>query len=127
MKISWGAIVTGIVITTVSSLVVLIIGGAGAIVWKEATSVNDKVDNATQGYRDQQAYMEKAVETLQAELIELRKQNNELIAAIEDVRRVVDPEWEKSGKVGFPKARPVPKEDYIQQMLPQLRPPKAME
>ena len=109
--IEWKKIFNAVLVTTISTLIVTILVSAAAIVWKEATSVDDKVEKATETLQEQSDYMKKAVNLLQDEIIEIKKQNNELIQAINEVA--------KKDKTKL-QPKKIPEPDYIQQRLPKM-------
>lgn len=88
-----------IVTNTISTLVTAIVVGACAIVWKGATTVDDKVNEATQELATQAEYITKAVELLEAEVLALKK-----VVADMDNQEVE-----------------VPTKQFIQKQLPKIR------
>lgn len=66
-----------IVFAAMSALVCTVVVGAGVIVWKGATGVDDRVKQATEGLTKQADYLEKALDVIQAEL---KKEKDERIA-----------------------------------------------
>ena len=59
--------------TVVSAVVTAMVIGAAAIVWKGATTVDDKVNQATHDLSVQAAYTTEAVDMLETEVLELKK------------------------------------------------------
>lgn len=73
-KVTWDKIITDVF----SSLILCIVGGAALIVWQGATTVEEKVDNATTNIKLQQDYLGKAILVIEKEIIELKEKDKEL-------------------------------------------------
>jgi len=91
--------------TVVSAVVTAMVIGAAAIVWKGATTVDDKVNRATEELSVQSAYITEAVVMLEAEVLELKQ----LVKALADHQKEYDHNIE------------VPQEQFIQRRLPEIR------
>ena len=94
-----------IVGTAVSTMVTAMVIGAAAIVWKGATTVDDKVNQATQDLSIQATYITEAVDMLETEVLELKK----LVKALADHQEAFHHEIE------------IPQEQFIQRQLPEIR------
>jgi len=94
-----------IVGTAVSAVVTAMVIGAAAIVWKGATTVDDKVNQATHDLSIQAAYITEAVDMLEAEVLELKK----LVKSLADHQEAYHHSIE------------VPQEQFIQRQLPEIR------
>ena len=66
---NWSKIVENAISTTVALIVV----SAGAIVWKAAMSVDQKIDDALTGVNEQGATLHTAIDIVEKEIIDLRK------------------------------------------------------
>jgi hypothetical protein len=122
MSIDWEKIQTNVI----SAIIIAIVAGAGAIVWKGATTVDNKVDNATMALRettdqlqDQANYMTGIVEIVQQEVFILREQNHKLVRAINTLIKEKYPEAGK--EYMLLEIEEMPEENYIQQKLPELK------
>jgi hypothetical protein len=91
--------------TVVSAVVTAMVIGAAAIVWKGATTVDDKVNRATDDLSVQAAYITQAVDMLETEVLELKK----LVKALADHQKEFHQEIE------------IPQEQFIQRRLPEIR------
>ena len=91
--------------TVVSAVVTAMVIGAAAIVWKGATTVDDKVNRAAEELSVQSAYITEAVVMLEAEVLELKQ----LVKALADHQKEYDHNIE------------VPQEQFIQRRLPEIR------
>jgi hypothetical protein len=91
--------------TVVSAVVTAMVIGAAAIVWKGATTVDDKVNQATHDLSVQAAYITKAVDMLEAEVLELKN----LVKSLADHQEAYHHNIE------------VPQEQFIQKQLPEIR------
>ena len=94
-----------IVGTAVSAVVTAMVIGAAAIVWKGATTVDDKVNQATQDLSMQATYITQAVDMLEAEVLELKTIVKELAAHQKEFHREIE----------------IPQEQFIQRQLPEIR------
>jgi len=129
MSINWGSVQTNVVSTIVCSIVV----GAFAIVWKGATTVDEKVNKAVVVLKDQGSYIEKALEALQKELVATRESEAAIIQRIDElgdrldnIGREVD---QGKPEPDFPPPpeppsklvpREIPEANFIQQSLPNM-------
>ena len=91
--------------TAVSAVITAMVIGAAAIVWKGATTVDDKVNQATHDLSVQAAYITEAVDMLEAEVLELKK----LVKSLADHQEAYHHNIE------------VPQEQFIQRQLPEIR------
>jgi len=91
--------------TVVSAVVTAMVIGAAAIVWKGATTVDDKVNQATEDLSVQATYITEAVDMLEAEVLELKK----LVKALAEHQKEFHHEIE------------IPQEQFIQSQLPEIR------
>ena len=91
--------------TVVSAVVTAMVIGAAAIVWKGETTVDDKVNRATEELSVQSEYITDAVVMLEAEVLELKQ----LVKALADHQKEYDHNIE------------VPQEQFIQRQLPEIR------
>jgi len=91
--------------TVVSAVVTAMVIGAAAIVWKGATTVDDKVNQATQDLSIQAAYITEAVDMLETEVLELKK----LVKSLADHQKE------------YHHAIEIPQEQFIQRQLPEIR------
>ena len=91
--------------TVVSAVVTAMVIGAAAIVWKGATTVDDKVNQATQDLSMQATYITQAVDMLEAEVLELKTIVKELAAHQKEFHREIE----------------IPQEQFIQRQLPEIR------
>ena len=91
--------------TVVSAVVTAMVIGAAAIVWKGVTTVDDKVNRATEELSVQSEYITDAVVMLEAEVLELKQ----LVKALADHQKEYDHNIE------------VPQEQFIQRQLPEIR------
>ena len=94
-----------IVGTAVSAVVTAMVIGAAAIVWKGATTVDDKVNQATHDLSVQATYITEAVDMLETEVLELKK----LVKSLADHQEAYHHNIE------------VPQEQFIQRQLPEIR------
>ena len=94
-----------IVGTAVSAVVTAMVIGAAAIVWKGATSVDAKVNQATQDLSIQATYITEAVDMLETEVRELKK----IVKSLADHQEAFHHEIE------------IPEEQFIQRQLPEIR------
>jgi len=78
MKIDWDKIVTNALSTVITGIVV----SALVILWKGATTVDEKVREATHDLNLQAEYMSNAVVVLQQEAFDLHKKDGEIIDAL---------------------------------------------
>lgn len=116
---NWNKIVENAISTAVALLVV----SAGAIVWRSAMSIDNKIDDALEGVNLQSEALSTAVDVIEAELIKLKEQSlvveedmaysyaeppNEMD---EEVPLVLEPSFANEGE-------PLPEKGYIQQQLP---------
>ena len=91
--------------TAVSKEVNAIFIKTAAIVWKGATTVDDKVNQATHDLSVQAAYITEAVDMLETEVLELKK----LVKSLADHQEAYHHNIE------------VPQEQFIQRQLPEIR------
>ena len=91
--------------TVVSAVVTAMVIGAAAIVWKGATTVDDKVNRATDDLSIQATYITEAVDMLEAEVLELKK----LVKSLAEHQKEFHQEIE------------IPQEQFIQRQLPEIR------
>ena len=91
--------------TAVSAVVTAMVIGAAAIVWKGATTVDAKVNQATEDLSLQAAYITEAVVMLETEVRELKK----IVKSLADHQEAFHHEIE------------IPEEQFIQRRLPEIR------
>ena len=91
--------------TAVSAVITAMVIGAAAIVWKGATTVDDKVNQATEELSVQSAYITDAVDMLETEVLELKK----IVKSLADHQK----EYKHEIKI--------PQEQFIQRQLPEIR------
>mgnify|MGYP005816652907 CR=1 len=91
--------------TVVTSVVTAMVIGAAAIVWKGATTVDDKVNQATHDLSIQAEYITEAVDMLETEVLELKQ----LVKSLADHQKEYQHNIE------------VPQEQFIQRQLPEIR------
>jgi len=91
--------------TAVSAVVTAMVIGAAAIVWKGATTVDAKVNQATEDLSLQAAYITQAVDMLEAEVLELKT----IVKSLADHQEAFHHEIE------------IPEEQFIQRQLPEIR------
>jgi len=91
--------------TAVSAVITAMVIGAAAIVWKGATTVDDKVNRATEELSVQSAYITDAVVMLEAEVLELKK----IVKSLADHQEAYHHNIE------------IPQEQFIQRQLPEIR------
>ena len=91
--------------TAVSAVITAMVIGAAAIVWKGATTVDDKVNQATHDLSVQAAYITEAVDMLETEVRELKT----IVKSLADHQEAYHQEIE------------VPQEQFIQRQLPEIR------
>ena len=91
--------------TAVSAVVTAMVIGAAAIVWKGATTVDAKVNQATEDLSLQAAYITQAVDMLEAEVLELKT----IVKSLADHQEAFHHEIE------------IPEEQFIQRRLPEIR------
>ena len=91
--------------TVVSATVTAMVIGAAAIVWKGATTVDDKVNQATQDLSMQATYITQAVDMLEAEVLELKIIVKDLAAHQKEFHREIE----------------IPQQQFIQRQLPEIR------
>ena len=94
-----------IVGTAVSAVVTAMVIGAAAIVWKGATTVDAKVNQATDDLSLQAAYITQAVDMLEAEVLELKIIVKDLAAHQKEFHREIE----------------IPQQQFIQRQLPEIR------
>ena len=94
-----------IVGTAVSAVVTAMVIGAAAIVWRGATTVDAKVNQATDDLSLQAAYITQAVDMLEAEVLELKIIVKDLAAHQKEFHREIE----------------IPEEQFIQRQLPEIR------
>jgi len=125
ITINWSSVVTNVV----SAICVMVVSGACIIMWREATTVQEKIDKAkieadhqNDDIRDQTKYMKEAVELLQQEMIGIKTQNNEMIEVLNRFHPKKHSESAGSAE-NFEPLIPVkiPNRNYIQEKLPELR------
>jgi len=111
--IDWSKVQTNVI----STVLIGIVAGALAIVWKGATSVDDKVNASAEALRI-------VVEELQKEIVDLKEHNNELTQAINDLRKEIEKEpGKKKIEINPVKLRSIPDEHFLEQkMEPAFRP-----
>ena len=116
MKLEWDKIVSN----AVSTIVTMIVVGAGVIIWKGATTVDDKVNDATAVLKEQADYMQKAVEVIQSEMVTMKNQQNHIIQLLNGRTNKTDVAYSKKL---LPMVEPLPETppDFIQQRLPERR------
>ena len=91
--------------TAVSAVVTAMVIGAAAIVWRGATTVDAKVNQATDDLSLQAAYITQAVDMLEAEVLELKIIVKELAAHQKEFHHEIE----------------IPQEQFIQRQLPEIR------
>ena len=91
--------------TAVSAVVTAMVIGAAAIVWKGATTVDAKVNQATEDLSLQAAYITEAVVMLENEVLELKI----IVKSLADHQEAFHHEIE------------IPEEQFIQRQLPEIR------
>jgi len=91
--------------TVVSAVVTAMVIGAAAIVWKGATTVDDKVNRATEDLSLQASYITEAVVMLETEVRELKS----IVKSLADHQKEFHHEIE------------IPQEQFIQRQLPEIR------
>ena len=91
--------------TVVSAVVTAMVIGAAAIVWRGATTVDAKVNQATHDLSIQATYITDAVDMLETEVLELKK----LVKSLADHQKEYHHDIE------------VPQEQFIQRQLPEIR------
>jgi hypothetical protein len=91
--------------TVVSAVVTAMVIGAAAIVWRGATTVDEKVNQATHDLSIQATYITDAVDMLETEVLELKK----LVKSLADHQKEYHHEIE------------IPQEQFIQRQLPEIR------
>ena len=113
MSVSWSRIQENVI----SAVIIGIVAGAGAIVWKGATTVDEKVNDANAGLeqqttalQEQADYIKKAIGLLEREARESKRRDDEIIQALNELRE------EKEAL----KSPEIPEEDFIQRELPKL-------
>ena len=94
-----------IVGTAVSAVVTAMVIGAAAIVWRGATTVDAKVNQATEDLSIQAAYITEAVVMLENEVLELKT----IVKSLADHQEAFHHEIE------------IPEEQFIQRQLPEIR------
>ena len=94
-----------IVGTAVSAVVTAMVIGAAAIVWRGATTVDAKVNQATDDLSLQAAYITQAVDMLEAEVLELKIIVKDLAAHQKEFHREIE----------------IPEDQFIQRQLPEIR------
>jgi len=110
INIDFGKIVTNVI----STIVTMCFVGACMIVWKAATTVDDKVNAANAG-------LKVVVQEVQEKLVDLQKQNNELVEMIIGLKNQI--EKDKSGqemdlsKVKNVNFRKLPEKDFLEQKM----------
>ena len=91
--------------TVVSAVVTAMVIGAAAIVWRGATTVDAKVNQATDDLSLQAAYITQAVDMLEAEVLEVKIIVKDLAAHQKEFHREIE----------------IPEEQFIQRQLPEIR------
>ena len=91
--------------TVVSAVVTAMVIGAAAIVWRGATTVDAKVNQATRDLSVQATYIRDAVDMLETEVLELKK----LVKSLADHQKEYHHEIE------------IPQEQFIQRQVPEIR------
>ena len=91
--------------TAVSAVITAMVIGAAAIVWKGATTVDDKVNQATHDLSVQAAYITEAVDMLETEVLELKKLVKSLAIHQKEFHQEIE----------------IPQEQFIQRQLPEIR------
>jgi len=131
--IDWSEVLT----KCVTYMVVAIVAGACAIVWKGATTVDVKIYEAKaeaelqrQALQETVEYVRQAIDKLENESIgiqerhnELILQMNELVSQMEDLMNNIDDKPDRNRKTythKLLKPSEVPKDNYIQQTLPNM-------
>lgn len=102
-----------ILVNVASAIIIGIVSGACIMVWNGATSVREQVDAHTKDLRE-------IVTILQAELIDLKEQNNELAIAINDLRNQSPRKLKENVKTIRPRA--VPDHDFLEQRIESNQP-----
>ena len=133
-SISWKKIIEN----TLSTVFAVLIVSAGAIVWVEATSVDDKVDDATEVLVSQGEFMEKAIELLEGQLVLVQHTQSNFVVSvnqlIEEHKKLMNDQEKLSGhkihkeKREWPnmlEQKSVPNDNYIQDNLPKMRYPAS--
>lgn len=113
-KFIWEKVITNVVSVVIGTLII----SAAAIVWQKANSVDQRVEDAMKGSNEQRQYMEEAIKILQEEFVEQKRLNNELMEAINRLAK-------DEHKTPTFKPKEIPKDDYIQQKLPDFRFPQS--
>jgi hypothetical protein len=92
MALNGSRILEMVVATTLSSLNVLLLGAAGAVVWNQAMSVDEKVKEATATYQAQGKsltetanYAKAAVVVLEKEMYSIKLENKDLSDAVKEL------------------------------------------
>jgi len=109
LSINWGKVQTNVI----SMVIISIIASALTVVWKGATTVDDKINASV-------AYMKEAVDVLQKEVLELRLLNNEFIKKNNELIKKVNDELEwhdEDHKISSLKQKKIPQSNYIQQQV----------
>ena len=123
--IDWSKVITNVV----SAVCVMIVTSAGIIMWREATSVQDRVNEAKQiaeqndaEIREQTEIIREIVDLIQEEMIEMKRQNNKLITALNELHPEEKTILGTTKKTPFRPLTPItiPKDNYIQQKIPDL-------
>jgi len=71
----------------VSTVITMIVVGGCVLVYNGATTVQEKVNSATDVLKKQDDYMESIVKALQEEVLSLKGKDNELVTAINDLKK----------------------------------------
>jgi hypothetical protein len=82
MKIEWEKILTN----AISALVTMIFVGACVVVWQGATTVDTKVQKATENTKSTIEYVQKLVEVVQEEMADIKNTQNDQISTQEDIK-----------------------------------------
>lgn len=76
------SVVTSVVTSVITSTVTVVFLGAGAVLWKGATTVDEKVNAAKESLSLQSDYLKKAIEVIEEEVIKLREKDNAILLEI---------------------------------------------
>jgi hypothetical protein len=101
MKIDYNDIVSKAMATFVAAVII----GAGALVWREAMSVESRVHEATRALEEQAAYLQKTVEVVEKELVD--EKNGRQLAEKEINRLIEELKNNYSNDLSIPADSPI--------------------
>lgn len=115
MNVDYGKIVTN----ALSALVATVFIGAAAIVWKQATSIDQKIEEANGSISVQQVKLEATQTTVVEEIAELRKRIKILESQAMSVTKVLSETDRTKDRVIYERDKPFVLQEFKNQIPPE--------